>query len=83
MFKLNQKVVCIDATNTPQLKENEIYTISSLADVPDEGFAVTLKEAEPSVGFKYFTAIRFREIDDKFASDILSYIEEEIMETYI
>ena len=59
MFKIGQKVVCIDATGSDNLIKNEIYTIKDFW-FDNNGNACLLEEAEPNIGHYAFYPKRFK-----------------------
>ena len=63
MFKVEQKVVCINANGSQNLVKNEIYTIVRCWD-DGAGGALLLKEVEPNSGHYAFFPHRFRKVDD-------------------
>ena len=77
MFKIGQKVVCINANQinvnpVGKLRKNEIYTIER-----DLGYAVYLKEIKaPHTG--HYNVNRFRLIDDNWTEEILCKLLEEV-----
>lgn len=76
MFKVGQKVVCINSKGTAFLKENEIYTVVGFHELyPD---AVLLSEAKNANGRKGFWQWRFREIDDSWAEELLCKLMSEV-----
>lgn len=87
MFKVGQKVVCVDGKNFASthiaLAEKEIYTIRDIVHFKGEGIGIYLKEVinkrEMFSGqeFGYFTA-RFRPIDFNFGEVVAEHIEEKI-----
>lgn len=81
MFKVGQKIVCINDSNLPMqtLVLNEIYTIESFKD----NGGLLLKDAYNGAKFgaPYFYGYRpdrFRPLDESFAEALLSEIAEEI-----
>ena len=81
MFKIGEKVVCIDdsigfASGLKTLKLNEIYTIKSIRSSTG---ALAFKEIEaPLTSSGYYSAHRFRKLDYDFAENILNKIKEEL-----
>lgn len=76
MFKVGQKVVCINAKGTSYLVENEIYTVIGFHEnFPD---AVLLAEGRNDIGRKGFWKWRFREIDDSWVEELLCKLIEEV-----
>lgn len=78
MFKVGQKVVCVKEPISGSVKKGKIYTVK------DVGFNyeywVRLEEAIPYGKYKNFSAWRFREIDEAFATEVLEQIKEQIEE---
>ncbi|HOK13899.1 MAG TPA: hypothetical protein PK007_03120 [Candidatus Kapabacteria bacterium] len=76
MFKVGQKVVCINANGTVYLKEKEIYTVIGFHEqYPD---AVLLAEGKNDIGRKGFWQWRFREIDDSWVEELLCKLMSEV-----
>jgi len=76
MFKIGQKVVCIDANGSDHLIENEIYTVTGcIAHIPN---SVTIKEAKPNEGTIGFWAWRFRTIQTDWVDELLCKLIEEV-----
>lgn len=78
MFRIGQKVVCVNSEGAPTLKKNEIYTV--LAEHPYRRDAILLKEAMASIGNLGFYNWRFRPLDESFADEVLKNIAEQIEE---
>ena len=77
MFKVGQKVVCINANGSQNLVENEIYTVVRCWD-DGMGGALLLKEVEPNFGHYAFFPHRFRAVDDTWVEELLSKLIEEV-----
>lgn len=77
MFKVGQKVVCINAKGSSELKMNEIYTIKSCWDSGHPTPTCLLFEAEPNPNTIGFDAARFRPTDDTWVDELLLKLIEE------
>lgn len=77
MFKVGQKVVCVNNKGTSQLIEKNKYTIKSFVC---DCYGVLLEEVSPSEGFDGFLISRFRPLDETFAESVLENIKEQIKE---
>jgi hypothetical protein len=51
MFRVGQKVVCVNAEGTPELTLNAIYTITAIDPDAKDGIGVELAEVEPPGGY--------------------------------
>lgn len=62
MFKVGQKVVCVDESGPTSVVKGEIYTVTSISPSEDDvgEMGVSLKEKTPITHPKYFRASRFR-----------------------
>ena len=78
MFKPGQKVVCVKATPSGSVKENEIYTIIEIIDDVGFGAGVLLKETTPAPPHFSFKIERFRPINDSWVDEVLNEILEEV-----
>jgi len=75
MFKIGEKIVCIDPSIS--LVRNEIYTIFNIKS--DGG--LMLHEVEPiTIDCNGFKPERFRKIDYDFAENVLAKLIEEVKE---
>lgn len=80
MFKIGQKVVCVEPS--PTLVKNEIYTITWVGECRVTGaLGVRVKEAEPRPQFLNFNYWRFREIDVDWVDEVLEKVVESIEQT--
>ena len=77
MFKVGQKVVCINAKGSQNLVENEIYTVVRCWD-DGAGGALLLKEVEPNFGHYAFFPHRFRAVDDTWVDELLYKLIQEV-----
>lgn len=81
MFKIGEKVVCIDdsegfASGLKTLTIHEIYTIKSIRSCTG---ALTFKEIEaPYLSSGFYSANRFRKLDYQFTENLLAKIKEEV-----
>jgi hypothetical protein len=84
MFKIGEKVVCIDDskgryTGKITLVKGEIYTVIKLTNVEEGG--VLLKEIEPMKNdynsYHYYSNHRFRKIDYSFSEELLEKIKQD------
>ena len=76
MFKIGQKVVCINANNGQLLVENEIYTVAGYSNYHPKG--LMLKEISSNPVHVGFWEHRFRAIDDTWVEKLLCKLLEEI-----
>jgi len=76
MFKIGQKIVCIDTSKADNLILNEIYTVTGT--VPNIPNTVTIKEVKPNRGTLGFWAWRFRAIQTDWVDDILCRVTKEV-----
>lgn len=80
MFKIGQKVVCVEPSVT--LIKNEIYTITWVGKCTRSGaLGVRVKEAQPRPQFLNFHYWRFREIDTDWVDEVLEKVVEKIEQT--
>lgn len=85
MFKIGQKVICVDDSGLiegAEIKLNKIYTIKDI-DEREDRLALFFHGINngAKTGYPYFwgySSKRFRPIDDIWADDILSKIIEEV-----
>ncbi len=75
MFKIGQKVVCIEVDRYGLLKNDEIYTVS---DINSRGGVMVVEVDSRGYLSGYFVKEKFRPIDDDFAKEILERIKQEI-----
>lgn len=75
MFKIGQKVVCVKATPSGSLKEDEIYTITWVGKGDMGCDAVEVAETRPTGGMENFYSWRFRAIDDDWVDELLESIK--------
>ena len=77
MFKIGQKVVCVNANGSHHLIEGEIYTVTgTVAHIPK---TVAIKEAKPNEGTVGFWEWRFRAtVDNNWVEEVLHKILEEV-----
>lgn len=90
MFKIGQKVVCVDTTKARHIKQNEIYTISDVISCGCGAVHLVLFEFsffDPSqicgscktpTKLTSFLPYRFRPIDYTFGEKLAEEIQEEI-----
>lgn len=76
MFKVGQKVVCIEGTPSGSVKEGKIYTFVGYSRVHPQG--VLLKEAKSKHGDAGFWEHRFRPVDDTWVDELLCKLIEEV-----
>lgn len=78
MFKVGQKVVCINSNGNPMLIQNEIYTCNGYDDKFND--EIQLIELGIACNGKYYCAYayRFRPIDYTFGEKLAEEIQEEI-----
>ena len=77
MFKIGQKVVCINAKNGQLLIENEIYTVAGYSSLHPKGLMLREIVSNPvQVGFWEH---RFRPIDDSWVEELLCKLIEELV----
>lgn len=76
MFRVGQRVVCIDANNGQLLIENVIYTVAGYSKLHSHG--VILKEIASVPHFVGFWEHRFRAVDDNWVDELLDKLVEEI-----
>lgn len=82
MFRIGQKVTCIDAKDAPMLTLGAIYTIRDLRGPRKQrwrgqsivGYSVHLHEAEPLRGYTGFAGERFRPYNPR-STDISIFTE--------
>ena len=81
MFKVGQKVVCIEPIK--ELKYGEIYTCNGYDDVFKD--SIQIIELGIAGNGKYYCAYayRFRPLDETFAEETLAQIKEQIEEEYL
>lgn len=77
MFKVGQKVVCVNPA--PPLIKGEVYTIVGFHPTDKEGVLIKEVENESQTGYGFYYW-RFRPIDETFAEEVLSNIKEQIKE---
>lgn len=68
MFKIGQKVVCVNAEGSQNLIKNEIYTVKKCWD-DGTGGALLIDEAEPNHGHYAFYPHRFRPLKYEIISN--------------
>jgi len=73
MFKIGNKVVCIDDIGAENLVENDIYTVKACWE-DGRGGALLLNEAEPNFGHVAFYPNRFRLVEDNWVEEVLENI---------
>lgn len=85
MFKIGEKIVCIDdsigrTSGKKNLVNGEIYTVIELTNIREGG--VLLKEIEPEKNdynsYHYYSNYRFRKMDYSFSENLLEKIKQEV-----
>jgi hypothetical protein len=86
MFKINEKVVCIDdskglTSGTRLLKKGEIYTVIKTTNVGIGGILVAEIEPEKNDynSYHYYINSRFRKIDYDFGKNLLEKLKNEVL----
>ena len=76
MFKVGQKVVCVDDSGFefyfPKLIKGKIYTIREVLELH-----IRIMEFEDCYELRYYKR-RFRPLDETFATEVLEQIKEQI-----
>ena len=73
MFRVGQKIVCVDADGAPMLTLNGTYTVRHVSEIRRVRWrgqiyylpSVFLYESSPVEGYWGFSPLRFRPVDDR------------------
>ena len=77
MFKIGDKIICIESTPSGSVIEGEVYTVK---EIKITGVGIRVEESNPSWGFGWFQSKRFVKKDDWDIADKLlrEVLEEEL-----
>lgn len=64
MFKVGQKVVCVDSIDNPHLRKDDIYTVIGLGEITAEITGVLLAETSHPGGCPFYVS-RFRPVVER------------------
>lgn len=78
MYKINEKIVCVDPVEG--LIKGEIYTVKKIHPPLFHEYGVELYEIASQHFTKAFKHTRFRKLDHNFSKNVLEKIIEEILE---